>query len=181
MGPTHPQPTLSPPARLAVTPRHMTNYAFFALAGGGLVVVSSFLPWIKYKTDLLTFTGWDIGSRIGDNALIVSVFRGGTVPMFGGLATVILGGVAAATAVLLLALARRSEADRRPAQPVVVLACVVGVIVAAAVSVNLISYLHDGYDLGFSIEYGLILLVAAGYFVLLGLTRAVGGPWRWRR
>ena len=171
--PPGPLPALAPP-----NTGRMATYALVALAGSCLVMVSPFLPWIKYQIDVITFTGWDIG-RLGTPGLVSNVFRGGTVPMVSGLSTLILGALAAATALAVLWWTRRPLPGTYPVpRPLVLAAVIVGAVVAAAASLNLISYFGDGAELGFSLGFGLVLLVIGGYVVLFGLTRAVGGPWR---
>jgi hypothetical protein len=177
------QPTSTPPDSVpepaALRAGRMATYALVALAGSCLVMVSSFLPWIEYKIGAITFTGWDIGRHVGTSGLVSNVFRGGVVPMASGLATLILGALGAATAVLILWWLRQPLPDSRPVpRALTPVAIAVGVIVAAAASLNLISYFHDGAELGFSLGFGLVLLVIGGYVVLFGLTRAVGGPWQ---
>jgi hypothetical protein len=157
--------------------------AITAMVGGILVVIASFLPWFKYLT---TVSGWDIfdgQTKLGGNPFLIEhMFSAAFNPLFTGLTTVILGVLAAATALVIL-ISPRPPLPQRYAVPLplVVLSVIVGIVLLAVTAANLSSYVIGGK--GFGAEIGVLILPVGGLLALVGFISAINRPvsmWRVR-
>ena len=145
---------------------------FAALAGGALMIVSVFLPWIG------DMTGWDsVNTDItsirstGDFFKNPAFADSGFSPFFTGLTILIAGGLMVLIGLAMLA-SLRGGAFRLPGAGMFVLA-LLGVLIAIVGVTNLPSLYATG-PAGVNPAYGLFLLTAGALVGFLGVVAGIG-------
>ena len=146
---------------------------FAALAGGALMIVSVFLPWLSSPVGDHAVTGWDtydLSSGV-DKFFVQEAFDSGFSPMFTGMSVLIAGAVLALIGLTMLASLRGGAfALATMGKALVVIMGLLSFIVGAT---NLISLYATGPGADIlGPEYGLYVLTAGA---LVGLFGAAGG------
>jgi hypothetical protein len=143
------------------------------LLGSGLMMVSSFLPWLKQHS--LVLSGWDIWTkhlRPHDNPFVIWDMFSRFSPFVTGLTT-LLAGAAVAIAALVVLFAPRVPMGKGFRAPTWVRAITVLAFIPAILAAvfNLISALAYEAD---SMQYGLAVLAAGFVAAAIGLNMAMG-------
>jgi hypothetical protein len=150
-----------------------------ALVGGGLVIVASFLPWLRHPN--VTLTGWDLVDstpRGGGNPLLIMNAFAEFDPMATGLTTVILGGLMAMLAVVVLVAPKQLPPSRAwvPDEVILIMVPIMGCAMLAAIF-NVVSALSPNASAaGVEIEYGLFVLCAGVVVWLVGMLVEMSRP-----
>jgi small-conductance mechanosensitive channel len=150
-----------------------------ALVGGGLVIVASFLPWLRYPN--VTVTGWDlvdVTRRGGGNPFLIMNAFADFDPMATGLTTVILGGLMALLAVVVLAAPKQPPPSRAwiPDEVILIMVLIMACAMLAAIF-NVVSALSpNASSVGVEIDYGLFVLCAGVFVWLVGMLVEMSRP-----
>jgi hypothetical protein len=150
-----------------------------ALAGGGLVFVASFLPWLRHPN--VTLTGWDLVDttrRGGGNPLLIMNAFADFDPMVTGLTTAILGGLMAMLAVVVLVAPKQLPPSRAwvPDEVILIMVPIMGCAMLAAIF-NLVSAVSpNASSTGVEVGYGLFVLCAGVVVWLVGMLVEMSRP-----
>ncbi|MGA3057090.1 MAG: hypothetical protein ABSE70_03470 [Candidatus Limnocylindrales bacterium] len=150
-----------------------------ALVGGGLVIVASFLPWLRHPNT--TLTGWDIFDatrRSGGNPFLIMNAFSDFDPMATGLTTAILGGLMALLAVVVLVAPKQPPPSRAYVPDEVILLMVpINACAMLAAIFNVVSVLSPNASaVGVEIGYGLFVLCAGVIVWLVGMLIEMSRP-----
>jgi hypothetical protein len=150
-----------------------------ALVGGGLVIVASFLPWLRHPN--VTLTGWDLVDptrRGGGNPFLIMNAFADFDPMATGLTTAVLGGLMVLLAVVVLAAPKQPPPSRAyvPDEVILVMVPINGCAMLAAIF-NVVSAVSPNASaVGVGIEYGLFVLCAGVIVWLVGMLIEMSRP-----
>jgi hypothetical protein len=143
------------------------------LLGSGLMMVSSFLPWLKQHS--LVVSGWDIWTKYlhpGDNPFVIWNMFSRFSPFVTGLTTLLAGAAVAFVAMVVLFVPRVPLGSGLRVATWVRVVTVLAFIPAILAAVfNLMSTLFYRAD---SMQYGLIVLEAGFGAAAIGLNMAMG-------
>lgn len=142
------------------------------LLGSGLMMVSSFLPWLKEHS--LVLSGWDIWTkylRRGDSPFVIWDMFSKFSPFATGLTTFLAGAALVVVALVVLFVPRvpMGSGSRVPTwvRGVTVLAFIPAVFAAVANLMSVLAYEAD------SMQYGLIVLAVGFVAAAVGLNMAM--------
>lgn len=142
------------------------------LLGSGLMMVSSFLPWLRQHS--LVASGWDIWTkhlRPGDNPFVIWDMFSRFSPFVTGLTTLLAGAALVLVALVVLLVPKVPLGNRLVIPTWVRLVTVLAFIPAVlAVVFNLISALTYEAD---SVQYGLVVLAVGFGVAAIGLNMAM--------
>lgn len=150
-----------------------------SLVGGGLVIVASFLPWLRHPN--VTLTGWDLVDptrRDGGNPFLIMNAFADFDPMVTGLTTVILGGLMALLAVVTLVSRKQPPPSRAyvPDEVILVMVPIMGCAMLAAIFNVVSAFSPNASSAGVEIEYGLFVLCAGVIVWLVGMLVEMSRP-----
>jgi hypothetical protein len=147
---------------------------FAALAGGALMVVSVFLPWLSSPMGGDAVTGWDTYdlSSGAEKFFVQEAFDTGFSPMFTGMSVIIAGGLLALIGLAMLASLRGGAfALASMGKTIVVIITLLVFIVGVT---NLISLYATGNTDVVTPGFGLYLLTGGAIIGLIGAIAASG-------
>jgi hypothetical protein len=147
---------------------------FAALAGGALMIVSVFLPWLSSPLGGDSVSGWDTYDLASgtEQWFVQEAFRNGFSPLFSGMSVLVAGALLALIGLAMM-FSLSGGAYRLPAAGILLLA-LLAVLVFIVGGTNLLSLYATGDPDLVTPEYGLYLLAAGAIVGLLGVLVGIG-------